>query len=217
VDDQSIARFRTKANLGALVAPAARVDVVVIGVSTGGPAALERVLPRLPRGLAVPVAVVQHMPAMFTRLLAERLAALGPLLVREAVDGALLAPGEVWIAVGGRHLALARTDAGVALRLDDGPAENSCRPAADVLFRTAAAAYGPGVLGVVLTGMGRDGVVGCEHIRDRGGAIVVQDRDSALVWGMPGAVAGAGLADAVVPLEDVAREIAARVERSRRT
>ena len=194
---------------------ASAIRLVVIGVSTGGPQALERVLPKLPRHLSVPVAIVQHMPPMFTRLLAERLSTLGPLPVREAVRGAPLRPGEVWIAPGGRHLTLAEGTDAPLLELDDGPPENSCRPAADVLFRAAAEHYGAGVLAVVLTGMGRDGLAGCERIRSAGGSVLAQDEATSVVWGMPGVVVGAGLADAVVPIADVGREIATRVERGR--
>jgi two-component system chemotaxis response regulator CheB len=193
-----------------------KVEVVVIGVSTGGPQALERVLPKLPRNLAVPVLVVQHMPTLFTRLLAERLALLGPLPVREAKGGEPLGPGSVLIAPGGHHLLVGRHEALPMARLGEGPPENSCRPAADVLFRSAVEVYGPGVLAVVLTGMGRDGTAGCEAVRGRGGAVLAQDRESSTVWGMPGAVVAAGLADQVVPLDEVATEIAVRVSRGQR-
>jgi len=191
------------------------VRLVVIGVSTGGPQALERVLPKLSPGLPVPVVIVQHMPPMFTRLLAERLSTLGPLPVREAVAGASPRAGEVWIAPGGHHLTLVSSAQGPLLALDDGPPENSCRPAADVLFRAAAEHFKSGVLAVVLTGMGRDGLLGCERIRGAGGTVLVQDEATSVVWGMPGAVANAGLAEAILPLGDVAREISVRVERGR--
>lgn len=193
-----------------------RVEVVVIGVSTGGPQALEQVLPRLPPGLAVPVLVVQHMPTLFTRLLAERLASLGPLPVREAQGGEPLGPGTLLIAPGGHHLLVARHETRPVARLGEGPPENSCRPAADVLFRSAAEVYGAGVLAVVLTGMGRDGAAGCGVVRARGGVVLAQDRESSTVWGMPGAVVASGLADQVLPLGEVAAEIAVRVSRGQR-
>ncbi len=193
-----------------------RIELVVIGVSTGGPQALERVLPRLPRQLAVPLLVVQHMPTLFTRLLAERLAGLGPLPVREAAGGEALGPGTALVAPGGHHLVVAREGGAGVARLDDGPPENSCRPAADTLFRSAAQAFGPGVLAVVMTGMGRDGAAGCQAVRQAGGVVLAQDRESSTVWGMPGAVVGAGLADQVVPLDDLAAEIAVRVARGQR-
>lgn len=193
-----------------------RIEAVVVGVSTGGPQALEQVLPRLPRNLAVPVLVVQHMPTLFTKLLAQRLASLGPLPVREASGGEPLGPGTVLVAPGGRHLLVARRDGQCVAALGDGPPENSCRPAADVLFRSAAEAYGPGVLAVVLTGMGRDGAAGAEAVRARGGLVLAQDRETSTVWGMPGAVVAAGLADQVLPLGEVADEIAVRVARGLR-
>ncbi len=196
--------------------PARRVELVVIGVSTGGPQALEKVLPRLPRNLAVPVLIVQHMPTLFTRLLAERLATLCPLPIREAQGGEPLGPGTVLIAQGGHHLLVARQESLPVARLGEGPPENSCRPAADVLFRSAAEVFGPGVLAVVLTGMGRDGAAGCAAVRARGGQVLAQDRESSTVWGMPGAVVEGGLADLVLPLSEVADEIAVRVARGQR-
>lgn len=196
--------------------PARKVELVVIGVSTGGPQALEKVLPRLPRNLSVPVLIVQHMPTLFTRLLSERLATLCPLPIREAQGGEPLGPGTVLIAQGGKHLLVARHESLPVARLGDGPPENSCRPAADVLFRSAAEVFGPGVLAVVLTGMGRDGMAGCAAVRARGGQVLAQDRESSTVWGMPGAVVEAGLADLVLPLGDVADEIAVRVARGQR-
>ena len=189
-----------------------RVEVVVIGVSTGGPNALASLVPALPGDLAAPVLVVQHMPPMFTRLLAERLDAGTSLAVREAEDGAPVRKGELLIAPGGRHLEVEAGGAGQARsRLSDAPMENSCRPSADVLFRTAARAFGGGVLAVVLTGMGADGRLGAEHVREAGGAVLAQDRATSVVWGMPGAVVEAGLADDVLPLPDIAAHIGERV------
>lgn len=190
------------------------VEVVVIGVSTGGPNALAEVVPLLPRDLPVPVLIVQHMPPNFTRMLAERLDGRSPLTVAEGVHGAAVAPGQVWIAPGDKHMEVRSGGAGVQLALHHGPPENSCRPAADVLFRSATATYG-GVLGVVLTGMGRDGLRGAEAIRAAGGQVLAQDEQSSVVWGMPGAVAAAGLVDAIVPLSEVPGEIVRRA-RSRR-
>lgn len=195
--------------------PGERVDAVVIGVSTGGPAALQELLPALPPNLPVPVAIVQHMPPVFTRQFAERLNVLGPLRVAEGEDGALMAPGTVWLAPGGRHLALERRGENVRLRLDDGPPENFCRPAVDVLLRSAVAVYGPRVLAVIMTGMGEDGLKGCRAVRAAGGRVVVQDEESSVVWGMPGAVAEAGLAHAVLPLSALADAVS-RCARARR-
>lgn len=188
--------------------PANKVDVIAIGVSTGGPNALTQVFASLPGNLPVPIVVVQHMPPVFTRYLAERLSAASPLKVFEARSGQVLRPGCAWMAPGDFHLAIARSGDGVVTRLHQGPPENSCRPAADVLFRSVAEAYGPSALAVVLTGMGYDGLRGCESIRAAGGRIVVQDEASSVVWGMPGAVAKAGLADEVLPLGQIAGRLA---------
>lgn len=189
----------------ALQAPA----VVAIGVSTGGPAALEEILPRLPATFPVPVLVVQHMPEVFTALLAERLDKACMLRVAEARDGEPLVPGRVVIARGGYHLEVARGSAGerVIARLTQGPEEHHCRPSVDVLFRSVARVYGGKVLGVMLTGMGSDGLAGCRMLRELGAAILAQDEASSAVWGMPGAVAAEGLADRVLPLGQMAREI----------
>lgn len=196
--------------------PPARVDLVVIGVSTGGPNALANLIPSLPGDLPVPVLIVQHMPPMFTRLLAERLDNHSALSVREAAGGEVLAPGQCWIAPGDRHLEVTGdTTSGLRLALHDGPRENSCRPAVDVLFRSAAAAMGRNVLGVVMTGMGHDGLRGSEDLTTAGARVVVQDEASSVVWGMPGAVVGAGLADEVLPLDQIGTAIRRRVATGR--
>ena len=187
------------------------VRAVVIGVSTGGPDALAVLMRALPAELPVPVLIVQHMPPMFTKLLAERLGRLGRLSVVEAADGDLLVEGTVYIAPGDRHLALSSVGGEMRVRLDDGAPENSCRPAADVLFRAAADAFGAGVLAVVLTGMGHDGRRGCELVRAAGGQVVVQDPDTAVIGSMPAAVADAGLADAILPLELLVPELVERI------
>jgi two-component system chemotaxis response regulator CheB len=155
------------------------------------------------------------MPPGFTRHLAERLASCCALDVREAVGEEGLSGGRAWVAPGDYHLVLARDGPGVRLRLDEGPPVNSCRPSADGLFSSAAAAFGPGVLAVVLTGMGQDGLRGCERVRAAGGQVLVQDEASSVVWSMPGAVARAGLADGVLPLERLGPEVVRRVRRGR--
>ena len=188
-----------------------RVDIVAIGVSTGGPNALAALLPRLPAHFPVPILIVQHMPPIFTRLLAERLAAQSTLPVAEATAGEVLQPGHIRLAPGGSHLVLERQGAQVRLQLNQDPPENSCRPAVDVLFRSVAATYRGNVLAVVLTGMGNDGLRGCEVIRNAGGQILVQDEASSVVWGMPGFVAKAGLADGQIALNQLAGEILNRV------
>ncbi len=193
-----------------------RVDVLVVGVSTGGPVALERLFSALPGDLGVPVVVVQHMPPLFTGMLAERLDRCSPLQVAEASDGIPVAPGMAWIAPGDRHLLLARTDSGVVLRTSEDPPVNFCRPAVDVLFGSAADTYGPNVLGVVMTGMGQDGLRGSQRIVDEGGSVLAQDQASSVVWGMPGYVAQAGLAEAVLPLDQLAPALTSRIrERNR--
>lgn len=186
---------------------------IVIAVSTGGPTALAEMLPAFAQNCPVPILVVQHMPAFFTAQLAERLTKLTGTPVREATDGRPLQPGEVVLAPGGHHLTLAKEASGVVTRLTDDPPENSCRPAADVLFRSAAVVWGAGTLGIVLTGMGRDGFAGAQTIVDAGGGVLVQDELSSLVWGMPGEVARAGLADAVLPLAQLGAEVALRLRR----
>ena len=185
----------------------AKIEIVVIGVSTGGPAALARLLPRFVSTCPVPIVIVQHMPPIFTRYLAERLAADGRIVVREGAAGHGLRPGEVTIVPGGVHGVLSRVGGQLQLQINTDPPENSCRPAADVLFRSAAATCGAGTLAVVLTGMGKDGVRGCEQIVAAGGRVLVQDESSSVVWGMPGQVAQAGLAHGVFPLDRLSDEI----------
>jgi two-component system chemotaxis response regulator CheB len=191
--------------------PAAPVRAVVVAASTGGPNALAELFGALPGPLPVPVLVVQHMPPLFSRALAQRLDGRGGLVIREAADNAAVQAGEAWIAPGDFHL-----EAGPRLRVSQGPPENSCRPSADVLFRTAAAAWGAGVLGVVLTGMGQDGLKGARAIREAGGRMLVQDPKTSTVWGMPGALVEAGLADHMLPPAGLAAEIARRVGGGRR-
>lgn len=191
-------------------APAARrpVRAVVLGSSTGGPEALSRVLGGLAEALPVPVLVVQHMPPVFTRQLAARLDRLGPSTVLEAAGGESLRPGHVYIAPGDRHLLLDRGAAAPRTRLSDEAPVNYCRPAVDVLFRSAVEVLGGDLLAVVLTGMGADGRAGCDAVVEAGGTVLVQDEPTSVVWGMPGAVATAGLAHAVVPIDGVAAAVA---------
>lgn len=192
-----------------------RVDVLTIGVSTGGPNALAALLPSLPAGFPVPILIVQHMPPVFTKLLADRLAAQCDFPVREAAAGERVAGPGAWIAPGDYHLQAVREADGVYLKLQHGPPENSCRPAVDVLFRSVAAVFGANTLAVILTGMGQDGLRGCERIREAGGEILVQDEATSVVWGMPGFVARAGLADQILPLGQLGTEIIRRVQLGR--
>lgn len=203
---------RAPAAAGAAPRPALpqRVDLLAIGVSTGGPNALASVIPALPADFPLPVVIVQHMPPVFTRFLAERLASTSRLAVREGEEGGVVEPGVVWVAPGSSHMVLRRDGEVLRLRLTQDPPENSCRPAVDPLFRSAAALVGGRTLALVLTGMGQDGLRGAEEIRKAGGVVLAQDEASAVVWGMPGAVVGAGLADAVLPLEKVTVELIQR-------
>jgi two-component system chemotaxis response regulator CheB len=188
-----------------------RVEIVAIGASTGGPNALAELFSGLPAALPVPIVIVQHMPAMFTRLLAERLASQFRLKVEEGRSGTVLQSGCAWIAPGDYHMMVVRDGSQARVLVHQDPPENSCRPAADVLFRSVAQAYGPSSLTVVLTGMGQDGLRGCEALKAAGGKVLVQDEQTSVVWGMPGYVARAGLADRVLPLSLIGTEIARRV------
>jgi two-component system chemotaxis response regulator CheB len=189
------------------------IDIVAIGVSTGGPNALAKIIPALPENLPVPVLIVQHMPPMFTRLLAERLDSQSALKVVEASEGMPIESGKVYIAPGDYHLEVSGGPGSSIVKLHQGPQENSCRPAVDVLFRSVSENYGARVLSVILTGMGSDGLKGAEVIRRTGGQVIVQDEQSSVVWGMPAYVAEAGIAEAVLPLEQIAQEIIKRVKR----
>ncbi|MFQ5451030.1 MAG: chemotaxis response regulator protein-glutamate methylesterase [Nitrospinaceae bacterium] len=184
-----------------------KIDLVAIGVSTGGPNALAELFPVFPQDLPVPIVLVQHMPPFFTKLLAERLESKSSLTIREGVDGKSMQSGHAWIAPGNYHMILQRNGTQVLLKTHQDPPENSCRPAVDVLFRSVAEIYGPRALAVVLTGMGQDGLIGCEHIKEAGGQVLVQDEESSVVWGMPGFVARAGLADKILPLNQIGNEI----------
>jgi two-component system chemotaxis response regulator CheB len=188
-----------------------RAKVFVIGVSTGGPTALRSIIPQLPAGFPLPVLIVQHMPPLFTRLLAERLQDITPLKVEEAAQGSLATPGKILIAPGDYHMRVRLMNNLLAVTLDQAPPENSCRPAVDVLFRSVGEVFGGAAIGAILTGMGQDGLRGIEVLKAAGAFIVAQDEASSVVWGMPGAVVTAGLADAVVPLENVIPEVLRRI------
>jgi two-component system, chemotaxis family, protein-glutamate methylesterase/glutaminase len=183
------------------------VQVVAIGVSTGGPDALEQVMSALPADFKVPVLIAQHMPPIFTAKLASRLSANSALPVRECVSGDAVVPGCAFLAPGDFHMILNREDGVVRLLTHQGPKENFCRPSVDVLFRSVAQVYGGSALAVVLTGMGQDGLKGCEMLREMGARIYVQDEATSVVWGMPGFVARAGLADKILPLDQIGAQI----------
>ncbi len=200
----------------ARVKPPSQVEIVAIGVSTGGPNALAAIFPTFPADLPVPIVIVQHMPPVFTKILAERLEHCSSLRVREGQPGDTLQPGCAWVAPGGYHMIVERNGTSVQLKTHQGPPENSCRPAVDVLFRSVANVYGGETLAVVLTGMGQDGLRGCEPIHEAGGQILAQDEESSIVWGMPGFVANSGLADKVLPQDHIGVEITRRVMQGRR-
>ncbi|MEI6386111.1 MAG: chemotaxis response regulator protein-glutamate methylesterase [Spirochaetota bacterium] len=213
----SASALGTDAGAGAAPArrPAARqaCEIVAIGISTGGPAALLELVPSLPADIPVPVLIVQHMPALFTASLANSLTHRGKLPVKEAENGEVLKPGRIYLAPGGRHM---RVDLGAdaitkVLRVTDDPPENNCRPSVDYLFRSVARQYYGRALALVMTGMGNDGAKGAGDIRKAGGEILVQDEESSVVWGMPGATVALGFADAVLPLSRLAGEIMARI------
>ena len=191
-------------------------SVLVVGASTGGPRALAAALGELPHDFPIPVAVVQHLPAEMADFFASGLAANCRMRVRLAEDGGSVEPGTLWVAPGGAHLTIAGEGGRVRFQFDHGPEQNGCRPSVDPLFRSAAQAFGAGTLALVLTGMGHDGLAGARAVHAANGCVVVQDEASSVVWGMPGAVARAGLAHAVVPLSQIGGELLVRTRRSRR-
>ena len=192
-------------------AGAPRAEVVVIGASTGGPAALQEVIPRLPAGFPGAVLVVQHIPKGFSRSLAERLAGRSPLPVREAHDGEAVAPGTVLVAPAGIHTKVRRRGGVVRVALDEEPRSSLHRPSVDVLMASVAKAYGPKALGVVLTGMGSDGTAGLGAIKEAGGRTLAESEESCVIYGMPKAAVDAGVVGRQVPLARMADEIISAV------
>jgi two-component system chemotaxis response regulator CheB len=221
--EELLAKIRALASAPRVLAPRSRraapvprrrrphAEVVVIGTSTGGPSALQAIIPRLPADLAAPVLVVQHMPVGFTRPLADRLAGHSRLPVREAEDGEPVRPGAVLIAPAGRHMKLRRRGQQTKVWLDDEPLGALHRPSVDVLMASAARYYGPRILGLVLTGMGNDGVEGLRAIRAAGGRTVAESEATCVIYGMPRAAVEAGVVDDSVPLGSIAAEIVASV------
>ena len=189
--------------------PASPPRVLLIGSSTGGPQALNGLVTQIGHVLdRAPVLITQHMPPTFTTILAEHLARLSGRPVREAADGEEINAGTIYLAPGGKHMSVKRREGGVpVIALDDGPLINFCKPAVDPLFSSAAEIWGPKVLALVLTGMGSDGLRGSQAIAAAGGAILAQDEATSVVWGMPGQVAHAGLASAILPLNDIAPKL----------
>jgi len=185
-----------------------KASIVVIGISTGGPQALRYLIPQLPMEFPVPVAIVLHMPIGYTEMFAQRLNELSPLHVTEAVHGTVVKRGDVLLAPAGRHLTFIRdTDGVVRTHLDVRPIDTQHRPSVDVLFRSAAEVFQDGVVGVVMTGMGNDGLLGAAHIKAAGGRVVTEAESSCVVYGMPRAVDEAAVSDASAPLEELAQVI----------
>lgn len=193
--------------------PVKRCEAVLIGTSTGGPAALREVLTQLPADLPVPVLIVQHMPADYTHSLAERLNEISPLEVVEACDGMQLEPGWAFLAPGGRQMKILRRGNRTRIHITDDPPENSCRPSVDYLFRSAIDTLGGNVVAVVMTGMGRDGTEGCRGLKRRGAYVIAQHPDGCVVFGMPKSVIEEQLADEVVPLNQIAAAVLRQVVR----
>ena len=192
----------------ARAAETGRADIVLIGVSTGGPVALAQMLPALPRRLAAPVLVVQHMPPLFTQSLAASLSTKCALAVKEAEDGETALPGAVYLAPGGRHMKAEPGRHGeLVLRVSDDPPENNCRPSVDYLFRSVANHFPGRAAAVIMTGMGNDGVLGLRLLKRHGCRVIAQDEASCIVFGMPGEAIKAGVVDVVAPLERLAEEI----------
>lgn len=191
------------------VKPRGVPEILAIGVSTGGPQALIELLPGLPADFPAPIVIVQHMPPLFTKSLAVSLSGKSRIKVEEGFEGGRLVPGQAWLAPGGFHMRVVKRKGRCELTINSDEPVNSCRPAVDVLFKSVVEAFGSKVLAVVLTGMGQDGLAGAEAVRRAGGAVLVQDQASSVVWGMPGMIAKAGLADKIVPLLDLPQEIQA--------
>lgn len=191
------------------------IDAVVLGSSTGGPAALEHVFAGFSAPLPVPILIVQHIPPVFSNMLAERLDSIGTTRVVEATDGMTVQGGHAYIAPGGIHMVVAKAGLSCRIQLRDTEPVNSCKPAVDVLFGSAAETFGPRQLAVVLTGMGRDGCNGVRAVVDSGGAAIVQDQASSVVGAMPGAVADAGLAEEILDIDEVAAAIERRAQVAR--
>jgi two-component system chemotaxis response regulator CheB len=192
-----------KAGIALRVAAQRPPEVIAIGSSTGGPQALIAVLTKFPNSIRLPILITQHMPATFTSILAEHLARASGWPCAEAVDGEPVRANRIYVAPGDFHMKVAVENGARLLRLTKEPPENFCRPAVDPMFRSVAQAYGAGVLGVVLTGMGSDGAKGARAVVDAGGSVIAQDETTSVVWGMPGAAAAAGVCSAVLPLPEI--------------
>ncbi len=183
------------------------IGLVAIGSSTGGPPALQNVIPRLPSNLPVGIIIAQHMPAKFTTSMAERLNRLSQLEVKEAEDGDRVVPGQVLLAPGGRQMTVKRTAQAVHVVVGDKPADTLYKPCVDVTMNSVADAYGASAMGVILTGMGSNGAIGLKNVKSRGGVVIAQNEETCVVYGMPKAAIEAGIVDHIAPIETVADEI----------
>ncbi len=189
-------------------------EAIVVGVSTGGPRALVDMLPKLCQAIALPILIVQHMPPDFTRSLADSLTSRCSHQIKEGAHGEVVSDRVVYIAPGGRHMEVVRTTGGLpTLSISDGPPEHGCRPAADVLFRSAGSVWGNGVIALVLTGMGCDGTASLSLLSEVGAKIIAQDEATSVVWGMPGSAVATGLVDLVVPLMEIPASVQSLVQR----
>lgn len=190
-------------------------SILAIGVSTGGPEALTRLIPTFPQNFPLPVVMVQHMPPGFTKSLADSLDKKSAIHVCEAKSGDVLQAGTIYLAPGGHHMVLRQENHNVVVQLNDDPPENSCRPAVDVLFRSVAQIYGgKGILSVILTGMGSDGAIGVQHLKEKGCYSITQSEETCVVYGMPRAVDELGLSDASLPLESIVPHIMQKLRRN---
>ncbi len=203
-DSQSLTQLQVRTTASPVKTPM----VLVIGSSTGGPNALKTVLSALPEKFSLPILIAQHMPPLFTRTLAEHIQRDTGRPTSEAVDGALIERGHIYIAPGDYHMVVDKQNDRMVIRLNQEAPEHFCRPSVNPLYNSAANWYGSSVLAVMLTGMGDDGIEGARSISERQGYIIAQDEQSSVVWGMPGAIAKAGLANQVLPLRNIASELA---------
>ncbi len=183
--------------------PSEPPQAIAIGSSTGGPVALYRIVAALKQGVRQPIFITQHMPATFTAIFADHLTRASGLAAAEGVDGEAVIGGRLYVAPGEHHMRIERGGEGPVIRLDQGPAENYCRPSVDPMLRSLADIYGSGLLAIILTGMGHDGLAGARAVVAAGGTVVAQNQATSIVWGMPGAVASAGLASAVLPVDEI--------------
>jgi two-component system chemotaxis response regulator CheB len=209
-----LGNFSNKPKAALAISPASRtkkIQFVAIGISTGGPQALRRVMPLFPANFPVPIAIVLHMPVGYTALFAEKLNEICPLNIAEAKEGDVFMPGRALIAPAGLHLFCRREQGEVFAHLATKPLEKLHRPSADMLFRSASEVYQSGVLAVVMTGMGDDGKEGCAWVKAQGGTVLTESEKSCVIYGMPRSVDEAGLSDASVLLDDMAQAIISRL------